>query len=253
MDAGALTPAQERELASLRGRAYGPNADIDADPDALTRLHELEVLVRSANVSLTPGDDVKPTPKVIEASAATAPYIEPTAVVRTHDEPLTAPERVDTAPPRARPWWRRVPVWAFVAVGAIVVSTAIAVPALLPARPDAVLPVVAAGDPDEFVPREMLDWYSVDVDTLQRHEDFHGMKLWTATDTRGSRCILLSFDANWADVQCAPAPMDPIVQLVIYQGMPQIEGLELPNGSVVRFTRHGDAVDVKVGEVDVTA
>lgn len=253
MDAGALTPARERELASLRGRAYGPDADIDEDPAALARLGELEALVRSANVPPAPGDLVELSRDVVEEPVAAATDVEATTVARGGEETTTAPAQVATAPPRARPWWRRVPVWAFVAVGAIVLSTAVAVPALLPPRPDAVLPVVAAGDPDQFVPREMLDWYSVDLATLQRHEDFHGMMLWTATDTRGSRCILLSFDSSWADVQCAPAPMDPIVQMVIYQGMPQFEGLELPNGSVVRFTRSGDAIDVQIGEVDATA
>jgi hypothetical protein len=45
----SMEAAHDEELRILRARAYGPGADIDADPGALERLHELEAAERESN------------------------------------------------------------------------------------------------------------------------------------------------------------------------------------------------------------
>ena len=45
---------------------------------------------------------------------------------------------------------------------------------------------------------------------------------------------------------CAPEPPTPTADLNFYPGMPRIDGLELPDGSVVRFVLHGDVIEVWV-------
>ncbi|SFS13456.1 hypothetical protein SAMN04487846_2692 [Microbacterium sp. cf046] len=62
---GDVTHAEQRELDALRARAYGPDADISADPVAVARLMELEERVRVARLDAlpqptaasSPGDD----------------------------------------------------------------------------------------------------------------------------------------------------------------------------------------------------
>lgn len=251
MDAVAMSPERRRELAELRARAYGPEADIHLDEHAVARLEQLEALVRRS-----PGSDapVSSAPSGVSAQS-TAPQAP--AAVLAPSEPARAeasPSAV-APPPAVAPlaavaplgWWRSIPVWAVVSVGAIVAALAFGVPAVLPARADATLSVIADVEPDDVDPPQMLDWFGVELDSLQRHEDFHGLKVWSATDTRGSRCLMFSF-REWADGRCAPEPIEPVVDLTIYPGMPAIEGLDLPVGSVVRLALRGGVVDVTVAE-----
>ena len=60
----AVDDAQERELAVLRRRAYGPDADIDTDPVARARLIELEERLRGrdAGEPAAPPDADGPAP-----------------------------------------------------------------------------------------------------------------------------------------------------------------------------------------------
>ena len=62
---GAVTHAEQRELDALRRRAYGPDADILGDAQALSRLRDLEELVRAPTRD-SPHDAVVPH----EASAS---------------------------------------------------------------------------------------------------------------------------------------------------------------------------------------
>lgn len=48
---------ERRELATLRRRAYGPDADIDGDPAAMTRLSELENRDRVSSTEHAPDSD----------------------------------------------------------------------------------------------------------------------------------------------------------------------------------------------------
>jgi hypothetical protein len=47
---------------------------------------------------------------------------------------------------------------------------------------------------------------------------------------------------------CAPEPLDPVADIQFYSGMRPVDGLELPNGSVVRFILRNDVIEVWVAE-----
>ncbi|WP_091489742.1 hypothetical protein [Microbacterium pygmaeum] len=241
MDAPALTPERRRELDDLRARAYGPRADIHSDEHALARLHELEDLARTdllpASTSLAPA----PNPG-LDPAAAEAPVIEPASSETPPAQPDAA---VRSAP--VRPWWRRIPLWAVVGVGAIVLAVAFVIATVLPPNADASLRVVANVTADDVEPRQMLGWFNVDIDTVRRHEEFHGVKIWSAGASDGSRCLMFSVQ-DWADGRCVPVGLDPVVDMMIYPGMPGLDGLDLPVGSVVRLALHGDVVDVSIAE-----
>ena len=65
---------EQRELEALRRRAYGPDADIYDDAGALTRLIELEELVRLERAPQdAPSSDEEATPAEAEGSGRSAP------------------------------------------------------------------------------------------------------------------------------------------------------------------------------------
>lgn len=127
MDAGARA-----ELAALRRRAYGRDADIAADPVASARLRELEDLLRLA-------------------SAPPVPPADDRAAARTHadtadlDETATTPgpERGATPPPVPRPTAEvrraRRTMWLVTVGAAVAVVIAIAVS-----------PALRGGDPTQI-------------------------------------------------------------------------------------------------------
>lgn len=81
-----MDTATRHELRLLRSRAYGPGADIDQDPDAVRRLHELEGLLR-APVPETPGAVAAPADDIVEPE----PFAAWEAAIGRSDEPT--PER----------------------------------------------------------------------------------------------------------------------------------------------------------------
>jgi hypothetical protein len=122
----APTDPAADELRALRARAYGPDADIHADPAALARLQELEAQNRSAAAPATE----EPTPLPLSEEAGTDAAGPTTAPVDdvAADDPVPAPATADgdapDAPPApedgilapdaatehpaaTRPWWRR--------------------------------------------------------------------------------------------------------------------------------------------------
>ena len=234
MDAPALSSDRLRELTELRSRAYGPDADIDRDADALARLVELEELARAEAVEPASVDEQP-------AASASPPGNAQTAVTD---------ESVDGQPTRPeaearRPRWRRVPLWAYI-VGALVVGliVGLAVPTLLPPHPVTTL---------ERAPIEgaVLDFqmYGIQADSPVRYQPFHDLEVWSARTEQGSTCIVVtSAEAEWMAAGCAPEPLNPTADISFYPGMRPIDGLDLPNGSVVRLILRGDVIEVWIAE-----
>ena len=152
MDAPSLTAARSKELADLRRRAYGPHADIESDPAAQRRLHELEELARPPVVAdaarLERTADVRrrepvatggPEGERAEAEASVAPTSMTGVAVADAAEPAPSGPR--------RPWWRRVPLWAVTAALGVALGVAIGIawPTDSEPPPDLVLDVEPGG------------------------------------------------------------------------------------------------------------
>jgi hypothetical protein len=152
--------------------------------------------------------------------------------------------------PRAR-WWRRVPLWAYIAAaGALGLAVGLAVPTLIPPHP------VATLRPAPFIDGVELDFqmYGISADSPVRYEPFHGMEVWSATTEEGSSCVVVTTDnGEWMTAACAPQPLAATADIVFYQGMRQIDGLELSDGSVVRFILSGELMEVWIAETDEAA
>ncbi|MET0781986.1 MAG: hypothetical protein ABWZ16_10735 [Microbacterium sp.] len=217
MPATPLSPENQRELAALRARAYGPSADID--PRGLARLTELEGMARP---------DAAPS-----ASAEPA---------RTADGPTAQP--VGTPQPVQR-WRRRVPVSTLVVAAAVLgLGIGLVAPGLLPPHPYAVL---SAAPTDGRVPRFSTSGELVGSPT--HYEKFHDLDVWSARTTEGAVCVLVvSADTTWRAAGCAPRPLDPVAEVSPYPVIRAIEGLDLPTGSLIRFILHEGRVQVWIDE-----
>ena len=245
MDAPTLSSDRLRELAELRSRAYGPDADIDHDADALARLVELEELARAEVVEPASVDEPPSSPRVTGVAETTSSSTKgdgtQTAVI---DETVDA-ESTRPGGETRRPWWRRVPPWAYI-IAALVAGliVGLAVPALMPPHPVTTLqqaPIEGA----------VLDFqmYGIQADSPVRYQPFHDLEVWSARTEQGSACIVVtSTEGEWMAAGCAPEPLDPTADISFYSGMRPIDGLELPNGSVVRFTLRDDVIEVWIAE-----
>jgi hypothetical protein len=233
MEAQPVASEPSGELADLRRRAYGPDADIQQDPDAVRRLHELESSLRS-------GEGVLPAPEGAEP-AAIAP--EP------HD--VAAPTVFDSAesagPPRRL---SRRALWAIIAgVGIVCAVAGAAFSASLARHPDATL------GPTDHVQIDLEDdwllsvsqWITTDAQPVQ-HEAFHRLQVLSVTSKAGTSCLVVSWSDHWSDYSCTPAGIAPVVDFVAYLGGPQPLDDPLPPGSVIRFELNGDVVDVTMRE-----
>lgn len=84
MDSGVDPSASEaEELTALRRRAYGPDADISRDPDAVARLMHLEELSRAARISVGDASGIASTstPAPYGAASTGAPVEAPATPV----------------------------------------------------------------------------------------------------------------------------------------------------------------------------
>ncbi|WP_426319843.1 hypothetical protein [Microbacterium sp. E-13] len=224
--------ALEAELTALRARAYGVDADIDADPVALARLAELEELHA--------------------ASAARAGQAPDGAESSSARDPARG-ERLGS-PRRSRPW-RGSRKAAFVAGAAIATGVALAVAGWMvwtAPRPDAVLQATE-GRPSEQVLR-LTDYarrQMVDKSTLRAFEPILGLEVWSARSGLGNDCLLViePVTDDLLAAGCVPAPAQPTVEIYnVPVAWMQTWTQELPTGSVLRFVRNGDTVEVWIYE-----
>lgn len=267
---------RDAELRQLRRRAYGPDADIASDPAALARLRELEGERRTEeapSAAETPGASATPaiataspvpprpplpaTPAIGDASAPTGDSSAPDA------QPLASPASPANAAPEAvnRVWPRRLARWSRsprgIAVAAVVLLMVVAlaiVPGLVSDRSDASLRVDPAYADEQLSTeyRLFLRQIGVNMDELERFEDFAGLQVWGTPSAAAVRCVLVSDGPQ--DVRalsCVPRGLDPVADSIIYPGSPvpgDLEELypEIGAGAAVRFTLGGDTVEVHV-------
>lgn len=135
------------------------------------------------------------------------------------------------------------------AVIGIVLGAAGAASVLAPDAPDYTLrPLSTQGD-------RGADWNSVvgswgmDPGSEMPYESFGGVDVWTITDERGARCIMLTRlgDPMWS--QCAPTGLETILDYTVFPGETALEK-PLPVGTVVRFVTNDDVIEVWVAMPD---
>lgn len=247
--------ALDAELAALRARAYGVDADIAGDADALARLSELEE--RHAHESVhrdlgsgtaDTGDEATAEPEAeraaapAEAAAATGEAVAEASVVPMQEGVL---RRMTATRGGAMAVGALLAGTVAVAIGAVVAGTS--------PRPDVVLDPTSAEPSDQVL--RLVDYARsllIDESTLTAFERYRGLEVWAADSALGNRCLLVvepSSD-NLLGAGCVPSPATPAVEIYdvpVYEGDDWHAGL--PSGTVVRFAARGDeAVDVWVLE-----
>jgi hypothetical protein len=245
MDAPSLTPERSRELADLRRRAYGPDADIHRDPEALDRLHELEELVRIEAESATPPVQVEPPARARADAAAPPAPTQPTATIV--DESSDSAPTTPAATPRVREWWRRGIVWGIAAV-CLLVGVAVGAwgySMTLP-RPDFTLQVDPTSGERAGNWNSVLSSWGVDPGSAVPYGDYNGLDIWTVVSDTGARCILVTHDSNPVSVSCAAQDLDPTMDLTVYPGLEVYFDTPPPEGTVIRFVARTSGIDVWV-------
>ncbi|WP_109210642.1 MULTISPECIES: hypothetical protein [Microbacterium] len=221
--------ALDAELTALRERAYGVDADIDADPVAVARLAELETR-RAAAVR---SEGQRRPSAAAQAPRGTGGDAEP-----------------------VRPgWWRRSRAGSFVAGAAVATLIAAAGAGWLAwaaPRPDATLRPTGAA-PSEQVLR-LADYarrQMVGKASLRGFESILGLEVWSARSGLGNECLLV-FEPVTDDllgVGCVPPPAQPVVEIVDVPVAWRQQWTEhFPSGTVVRFVLDEDAVEVWIYE-----
>lgn len=225
------SPEAQAELDALRSRAYGPDADIDRDADALARLVELEEQLRGGSA---PDDSVE---------LGVPPAAEPAAA--GPEEAVVAGTPDGSASDVSRRGLRRVPVFVWVLLALA-----------LGAAGGLLLPLVGAPQPVTTLERAPLgdapvdfELYGVSAESPVRYEPYHDLQIWSGLTEQGSTCIVITNDAGeWIAAGCAPEPLDPVADVNFFPGMRAINGLDLPDGSVLRFTLRDDVMEVWIAE-----
>lgn len=245
------------ELAALQARAYGPSADILADPAALRRLEALEEAGRRARTA----PPAPPAPPIVDAvPGVPAPPGRGPAAASTTPEPAPAPDGVEALesavtdapdePPPPRRW--STPQVLLAVAAAVVVTAAVTVPVSLLAAPRGPQPVaVLHEDPEAEVAAIFEDGSSTDA---VRYDDFYGIEISGGTSAEvGGRCLMVLFGAESSGGagsagtgSCAAAGLDPWLDLPVDEQLDEEIRARYGTGATLRFTLTGDEVLVFV-------
>lgn len=285
MTASSLSPERMDELAALRRRAYGPDADIQEDIAAVARLHELEELARRAEETEA-AQDADGTPSAtdpVETPSATivteqqstvavgrngspAPVADPVAggaasdsTAEPQDEPDPAPDadaaEEAAAPPEPGPrrgivgLWRRIPRWA-IAVVAVVVGAAagVGLAAAAAAQPAARLAIDSAQVRSDivFLPDGALSYYELTQDDIRVHEMFGDLQVISGINDSDEECLFAAVGDRWLNGGCAPAEFGAVFDITDDYGLQEVADPDLPQGSTIRLILKGEVVEVWV-------
>jgi len=234
------------ELRELRARAYGPGGDIADDPEAWSRLRELEDLERASRL---PPPAVPAPPVLPEPAPVASPSPTPDDESTPDDEPRTRPPLIRS----------RRGLWLWAASLAVVVALASAATAaslsFVPVRAaagapqvDALVPDLEATTPPVFGQRTgsekaFRDYYGVTA--------YGGLVQLDDGDNR-SPCLYLLETANVGGETrgnfvyggCGAGVFPATVQFVVAQGMPTGLVERFGIGASVQFVFDGENVGV---------
>ncbi len=214
-------PDIERELNALRARAYGPDADIEADPVAMARLAELETAHLAA----------------VAAARRTAGATAPDAAVAA--PAIEAPQ--EASPHRMSRAWL---------IAGVAVLSGLAIAAAvwnLAPRPDATLQQVAAEANSDIIRVLSAQGRGPVASTLRRFEPYHGVRVWSVENHAGKVCYVvwdLAASGRFSITCAAPGTEVALTLRVVSEG--DEFGRWLADGSSIDFRFREDTVDVFV-------
>jgi hypothetical protein len=193
--AGSVDHPETDELARLRWRAYGPDADIAGDAVAIARLLELE----AAHRSTTPAAAEDLAPIAVTAADASAADAGTAAVESDRPSP------VGPTPIRRRRWlpYAGAVSASLALLAAYAVVTGVAPTNRTPRADDVLAPerevttadFLLAEVPDGATPPDphgSLDRLGLQAKDLQRYQDFEQLGVWSGLSHFGTTCLLVA-------------------------------------------------------------
>jgi hypothetical protein len=238
----ATSSAAERELRDLRLRAYGPHADIDGDPVALARLEELEA-AHALAAHGTPSDE--PPPSAV--GAGTSPRSSPGPQAASVAVVTARASGEDASPPKRRSMPRPGRRWLITAALVVILALVYGVTRAVEDHPEATLrPTENAADAGVYRMLIYAAELRIASSTLRSFGTYRGIETWAGEDAFGNPCFL-AFDRSVDELlgaECTPPEGELITDVGVWPLWDRDFGADLPAGSVIRFVRQGDTVDV---------
>jgi len=229
------------ELDELRRRAYGPDADIWDDAEAIARLSELELLWGHGAVPKEPGTTEPP----IDAA-------ETPASAQSDFQALEDTKPIATTPRRRR---RMAMIATVGLVLAAVGSTLTAGSSDVTLYRQLEIPRAAAEQLSEV---GQLGYLRIARSDVRLYDDFRGLNVWSAPRGSSTICLFVTsaIPPRWR-VDCTPWGGEPTIDLLQYRDDSRLAGLEalgdVPVGHVLRFALRDGAVVVRIVEAPTTA
>ena len=254
MDTSSVPSDAARELAELRARAYGPDADIQGDPEALRRLRELEA-ARLVGLPRHPerGDEEADAPAA--SAAARDPDVGPSATqggdVGAWARPDVSLDAATDARPRSLS--RRTASTragrTTIVVGAVAAALAVgyAVDWFVGPHPDVTLRAVT--DTANSSALAMIGFLEAqpDASTIRGYDSYRGIEPWFFKNEQGFQCFMLVTGPTSVDgANCAPPGVELFADITPWRQLVDEDTEPLPAGSIIRFHYRDDRVDVYV-------
>ncbi|PCE15758.1 hypothetical protein AUC47_12890 [Microbacterium sp. SZ1] len=235
----------DAELRALQSRAYGRDADITRDPEAMRRLADLEA------------------PQPVEPPVAVAP---PSATpVTAAKASSTAAESVESGPVRRTGPFDPHPRTAWIALACAAVAVAAAVSASVATAVTAAARPVEPGLVDTIAVDPGADWWDAlgeRTDGSVLFEDWYGLTFvrnegWSEIDDQ--RCLLgvptetvrsASNGFTAIGMECSAGAFPASLQIIVDAGQPAAVRDRFPEGTALKFTLRGDTVEVRADSQD---
>jgi len=195
-----LTDDEAAELAALRARAYGPDADLREDPVAIARLDRLEAAARAgvpqASADPVPEDDSARTDRDarVEPAPASDAGLEP-------HEPVTAADATPRRPRRGRP---ALLVGAGALIAGIVVGYVAGAASGRVGAASAPSPAPTMGEQYVSSWRAVSERYPWDAGSPRLLADIQGAYVWGGRTAAGTMTCAVVDDGGGLVRNCAP-------------------------------------------------
>ncbi|TFD57342.1 hypothetical protein E3T39_15205 [Cryobacterium suzukii] len=254
----AKSPAED-ELAALRRRAYGRDADIGEDPRAQARLADLErqhstrehdtsAVTRAAPpIGRATEFDASPTVDTAHGAFAASDVAHGAedGIAATPNDP------VPSASTRGR--IRRALPWA-IAAGAGVVAIAFGamyVAAMTEPLVEAQLTALdgpRSGSIPPVLEQEDLDFLATADPVFVSHGRYGPLDVWSTTAPHNWQCLAVVFNSSVWRFNCTVSNLDTVADVTVDERLLPTDapGGPIPDWSSIRFVLHDDVVDVYI-------